>query len=148
MNGIKYTIIVSFLALLFSCNSQKLYTEMIWDYPEDEEEPKAKKETVVKPDAGDEKIVVREEKVKLTHGESLQKYSIILGSFSSDQNALNFRKTLMEKGFDRTVILRNEKGMYRVAALSFNEEAAARRELLSLRKSYSEYCDAWLLVTN
>ncbi len=94
-------------------------------------------------DSGD--IVLHTEKVTVTEGRSMQKYAVIVGSFAIKENARKLRKTLENRGFFNTSIMRNEAGMYRVCAESFDNEREARESLLNIRNRYSEFQDAWLL---
>ena len=94
-------------------------------------------------DSGD--IVLHTEKVTVTEGRSMQKYAVIVGSFAIKENARKLRKTLENRGFFHTSIMRNEAGLFRVCAVSFDNESEARESLLNIRNRYSEFQDAWLL---
>jgi cell division protein FtsN len=72
-------------------------------------------------------------------------YFVIVGSFSSNENAGKFRQELTPLGF-KPIILHSETGYYRVCVDSFNDEAAARSRVQSIRTKYPKYADAWLLI--
>lgn len=92
-------------------------------------------------------IPARPETVKQTHGAAadMMHYCVIVGSFVNEQNALNLQKYLQNKGFGRTAIMKNDKGMYRVSATTFNDAEQAQIELARIRKTYPQFADAWLL---
>jgi cell division protein FtsN len=72
-------------------------------------------------------------------------YFVIVGSFSSNENAGRFKQELVQKGF-RPIILHSETGYYRVCVDSFNDEAAARSRVQRIRIDYPKYADSWLLI--
>lgn len=72
-------------------------------------------------------------------------YFIIVGSFSSIDNANRFKGELTPKGFS-PVVLRSENGYYRVCINSYNNEQAARTRIDQVRNQYPEYVDCWLLI--
>ncbi len=72
-------------------------------------------------------------------------YFIIVGSFSSNENAGRFKQELSQQGF-RPIILHSETGYYRVCVDSFNDEAAARNRVQQIRNDFPKYSDAWLLI--
>lgn len=94
----------------------------------------------------DEKVVMRREEVKVTHGGAIKEYCIIVGSFGDENNAVNFRKQLIENGFSEASIMQNQQGMNRVCVSSFDNEKQAREELLRIRQSNDELQDTWLLI--
>lgn len=73
-----------------------------------------------------------------------KKYYVIVGSFSSNENAGKFKGELMQQGF-KPIILHSETGYYRVCVDSFNDEAAARSRVQNIRTQYPKYADSWLL---
>lgn len=89
--------------------------------------------------------VAKTEVVKLTHGNDMMRYCVILGSFIKEKNAVNLRSTLMNKGFVRSSIMQNNEGMYRVSAGCFNNDTQAKVELNRIRNAYPQFADAWLL---
>ena len=73
-----------------------------------------------------------------------KKYYVIVGSFSSNENAGKFKGELTQLGF-KPIILHSETGYYRVCVDSFNDEAAARSRVQNIRTQYPKYADSWLL---
>jgi cell division protein FtsN len=92
-------------------------------------------------------IVEKEEKLVEVEKEPpvSNKYYVIIGSFRSRDNAVNYQKELKEKGFDSN-LLRNEEGFYRVSVKSTDEILDARSEIMSIRTNYPEHADTWLLI--
>ncbi len=92
-------------------------------------------------------VTMREEAITFTQPEDRNQNSffIIIGSFSSMDNAKNFRQTLISEGFT-PIIVQSETGYYRVTVDSFTGEAAARERLLQIRRDYPKYGDTWLLI--
>lgn len=72
-------------------------------------------------------------------------YFVILGSFRISNNAGRFKVKLEKEGFD-PVILLSETGLHRVCVNSYSQEDEARQRVLNIRRSFSEYHDAWLLI--
>lgn len=72
-------------------------------------------------------------------------YYVIIGSFKSRENAVNYQKELKEKGFESN-LLRNDEGFYRVSVKSTDEILHARSEIMSIRTNYPEHADTWLLI--
>jgi len=73
------------------------------------------------------------------------RFFVILGSFSVQENAVRFVETLRARGFE-PVILMSETGMNRVSIDSFNDETVARIRVNRIRANFPEYADAWLLI--
>lgn len=126
------------LLMTAGCTSRKAYLETVQQYPESQP---------VREEMAEEKVTVKQEEVKLIHGKSLLRYCIILGSFSREQNAVDFRNRLLQLGFGESCILQNREGMNRVAALCYDQEVDARTELVKIRRQYPQFKDAWLLIT-
>ena len=131
-----------------SCGSKKkmLYVEtepVEVAVEENVQEEKVPEEVVVE----EAPVVVRQEKVTVTHGADLMRYCIIVGSFVNEQYAVNLRQKLAGMDFSNTSIMRNEQGMSRVSAVCYESEADARKELSRIRKQYPQFKDAWLLKT-
>lgn len=72
-------------------------------------------------------------------------FFVIVGSFSSNENAGKFKQELTQQGF-KPIILHSETGYYRVCVDSFTEEAAARSRVQGIRTQYPKYADSWLLI--
>jgi cell division protein FtsN len=74
-----------------------------------------------------------------------KKYFVIVGSFSSNENAGRFKQELSQQGF-KPIVLHSETGYYRVCVDSFNDEAAARSRVQNIRTQYPKMADSWLLI--
>ncbi len=74
-----------------------------------------------------------------------KKYYVIVGSFSSNENAGKFKQELAPMGF-KPIVLHSETGYYRVCVDSFNDEAAARSRVQKIRTEHPKYSDSWLLI--
>lgn len=72
-------------------------------------------------------------------------YFVILGSFSSPDNANRFKGTLSSQGFHSTV-LHSASGYYRVCVNSYANESEARQRVGQIRTDYPKYSDVWLLI--
>jgi len=72
-------------------------------------------------------------------------FFIIVGSFSSNENAGKFKQELVQKGF-KPIVLHSETGYYRVCVDSFTDETAARNRVQKIRAEYPKYADSWLLI--
>jgi len=95
----------------------------------------------------DKPISVRKESISFTQPEDQTQNSffVIIGSFSSLDNAKNFRQTLISEGFT-PIILQSGTGYYRVCVDSFKNEASARQRVQQIRQGYPKYADVWLLI--
>lgn len=76
---------------------------------------------------------------------SSKAFFVIVGSFSSNENANRFKQEVVQLGF-KPIILHSETGYYRVCVDSFNDEAAARSRVQKIRVDYPKYADSWLLI--
>lgn len=72
-------------------------------------------------------------------------YFVIIGSFSSADNANRYKEELTPQGFN-PIILHSETGYYRVCVDSYTEEAAARTRVYQIRSDFPKYADTWLLI--
>jgi cell division protein FtsN len=92
-------------------------------------------------------VTTRQESFTFTQpqDQNQNSYFIIVGSFSSLDNAKRFRQTLSGQGFS-PIIVQSETGYYRVTVDSFDNEPAARTRLLQIRQNYPQYADTWLLI--
>jgi cell division septation protein DedD len=72
-------------------------------------------------------------------------YFVILGSFSSNENASKFKMDLSQQGF-KPIILHSETGYFRVCVDSFTDESTARNRVQNIRTQYPKYADVWLLI--
>ncbi len=87
---------------------------------------------------------VRSEQFELAVGNTtdLHKYHVVVGSFKNKTNAENLNATLIKEG-NKSVIVINENGMYRVIIASFDPLKDAVQKRNSLRNRFH---DVWLLV--
>ena len=74
-----------------------------------------------------------------------KKFFVIVGSFSSPENAGRFKKDLIQQGFT-PIVLHSETGNYRVCVDSYNDETAARSRVQNIRTQYPKMADSWLLI--
>lgn len=106
-------------------------------------------ETVDKEATGAKPVSVRSEKFTLSSEDQAaygnKSYFLIVGSFSSNENAGRFKQELMQQGFN-PIILHSETGYYRVCVDSFSDETAARSRVQKIRTEYPKYSDSWLLI--
>ena len=147
-------IIVSVILLAFitvSCGTNKrVYAP---PFEEEETETVVVKENVqttaqnpTKKTENTKPVVSKEENVTMTHGDVLKRYNVIVGSFSNVDNAVKLQAKLNGMGY-HSIIIKNDAGMSRVSIAGFDEEEAAREELLKVREQYPEFADAWLLIS-
>ena len=66
-------------------------------------------------------ISVRQENVQLIHGNGLNAFSVVVGSFGLLSNAESLYQRLKDAGYDAQVVKNDEKNMFRVVASSFAE---------------------------
>ena len=84
-------------------------------------------------------ISVRQESVQLIHGNGLNAFSVVVGSFGLLSNAESLYQRLKDAGYDAQVVKNEDKNMYRVVASSFAEKASAVSSRDQLRNTYP-YC--------
>ena len=72
-------------------------------------------------------------------------FFVIVGSFSSNDNANKFKQDLTKQGF-KPIILHSETGNFRVCVDTFTDEATARSRVQKIRTDYPKYADSWLLI--
>lgn len=135
-----------FATSLMACRSGRDMTAVDPPPPPPVREPVA-----VDPDPEPEpEIPVVEEKFDFEREEDritqeVNRYFVILGSFRVHDNANRFKSALEQEGFN-PVILLSETGFNRVSVDSYTSEAAARQRVMQIRRNYSQYHDAWLLI--
>lgn len=87
---------------------------------------------------------LRQETFELEASEDANKlsvFSVIIGSFSNKNNALNLKADQKPK-YDAFLVV-NEKGMFRVVLISYNTYQQAKAKVEEIR---SQFPDAWVLV--
>lgn len=72
-------------------------------------------------------------------------YFVIIGSFSSSENANRYKQELIPQGF-APIVLHSETGYYRVCVNSYTDEMEARQRIYQIRKDFPQYADTWLLI--
>ena len=74
---------------------------------------------------------------------SLKRYSVVVGSYLQTTNANSCQRKFNDKGYD-ALLVKNEKGMFRVIATSFDtkDEAASSRDQIKIKYDVN---DAWIL---
>ena len=72
-------------------------------------------------------------------------YFVIIGSFSSNENANRYKQELIPQGFN-PIVLHSETGYYRVCVNSFTDEFEARKRIYQIRNDFPQYADTWLLI--
>lgn len=82
-------------------------------------------------------------------GNPLKTYSVVVGSFVNQANALGLKEQLASSGYDSRVVKTNETingqtGWYRVIASSFSDKNSAVQLRSELK---GKYAGAWLLYT-
>lgn len=106
-------------------------------------------ETADKEVTGSKPVSIRSEKFTMSSEDQAaygsKSYFIIVGSFSSNENAGRFKQDLIQQGF-KPIILHSESGYYRVCVDSFTDEAAARNRVQKIRTEFPKYADSWLLI--
>ncbi len=141
LSFISYLVLVSIL--VSSCSSLKKPSSSSF---EDSASPYVKEDVKPKVKATSEKIVVKEEKVKLLDIENEEfKYYVIIGSFKILENAKNYKQTLIKEGFT-PVLMENEAGLYRVSVAAYHDETASRNRIAEIRSKFKKYSDVWLLI--
>ncbi|MCR5394339.1 MAG: SPOR domain-containing protein [Bacteroidales bacterium] len=87
--------------------------------------------------------------VESTDNNKLKGFNVIVGSFGSKTNAENQKNKMIGRGY-KAFLVRNESGMYRVVAASFDTREAATSIRDMIRTTYateSGTCaEAWLLI--
>jgi cell division protein FtsN len=91
--------------------------------------------------------VTRNENFSLAEGETNTdalkfKYHVVVGSFSKQANAKGLQTSLNSEG-NRSVIVVNEKGMFRLLIASFNDYNQAH---VRIKEITNRFPDAWVLV--
>ncbi len=87
---------------------------------------------------------LRQEAFELETSEDANKlsvFSVIIGSFSNKNNALNLKAD--QKPEHDAFLVVNEKGMFRVVLISYNTYHQAKAKVEEIR---SKFPDAWVLV--
>ena len=86
-------------------------------------------------------VSVRSEDVTLVNGTGLKAYSVVVGSFGVQANAVALQNKLTGQGYQAQVV-KSPSNMYRVIISTHNDKISAAQ---SRDKVRSTYADAWLL---
>lgn len=112
-------------------------TPVVTPQPEPEPEPA--------PEVVEEKEVTRAEKFEVIEEQKdvvvLKKYHVVIGSFGNKDNALRLQGQM--KPQYEPIIVRNEKGMYRVLLMTYDTYKEAKTKIAEIR---DQFPDAWVLV--
>ena len=96
------------------------------------------------PEVEVEKEVTRAEKFEVVEGQTnvvLKKYHVVIGSFGNKDNALRLQAQMRPQY--EPIIVRNDKGMYRVLLMTYDTYKEAKTKILEVR---NQFPDAWVLV--
>ena len=108
--------------------------------PQPQSEPEPAPAPVV-----EEKEVTRAEKFEVIEEQKdvvvLKKYHVVIGSFGNKDNALRLQGQM--KPQYEPIIVRNEKGMYRVLLMTYDTYKEAKTKITEIREQFP---DAWVLV--
>ena len=91
----------------------------------------------------------RHEKVEVVGNGTLNKFSVVCGSFGLKANAESLKIRMVADGYNALVVFNPEIAMYRVITATFatREEATASREQLKNRyPDNKDFQGAWLLI--
>jgi len=77
----------------------------------------------------------------ISDADKLRTYSVVVGSFSNEQNAINLKNSL--KPQYNPIIVINSKGMFRVLLVSYDTYEEAKAKIANI---VSKFSDAWVLV--
>lgn len=86
-------------------------------------------------------VTVRTEDVTLVNGTGLKAYSVVVGSFSLQANAVSLQGKLTGQGYQAQVV-KSPSNMYRVIISTHNDKVSAAQSRDKVRATYA---DAWLL---
>jgi cell division protein FtsN len=107
--------------------------------PQPEPKPEPVSEVV------EEKVVTRAEKFEVIEEQKdvvvLKKYHVVIGSFGNKDNALRLQAQM--KPQYEPIIVRNEKGMYRVLLMTYDTYKEAKTKISEVK---DQFPDAWVLV--
>lgn len=89
----------------------------------------------------------RSESVKVLDNGTIDKYSVVVGTYKQKTNARGMRDRLIADGYN-AVVAQNAQGMYRVIAYTCDNRAEAEKARLEIMNRYdrSYIGDPWMLV--
>lgn len=144
----KHLLIATILLISFSaCKStKKISPAPVVEDPvvEVAEEPVVSEVKEVMPEP-EPPVVMKTEEVKLEKSTDtkLHAFYVIIGSFTQVSNAEKLQADQNAMG-EKSVILKSESGMFRVANLGTDSEQEARTKISTIRKG-KQFPDVWLL---
>lgn len=94
--------------------------------------------------ADNSNVSVRKENVSLVSGTGLKTYSVVVGSFGVQANAVALQAKLKGEGNDAQVV-KSPSNMYRVIISTHDDKAAAVASRNNVR---ARFADSWLLYNN
>ena len=107
--------------------------------PQPEPKPEPVSEVV------EEKEVTRAEKFEVIEEQKdvvvLKKYHVVIGSFGNKDNALRLQSQMQPQY--NPIIVRNDKGMYRVLLMTYDTYKEAKTKISEVK---DQFPDAWVLV--
>ena len=107
--------------------------------PQPEPKPEPVSEVV------EEKEVTRAEKFEVIEEQKdvvvLKKYHVVIGSFGNKDNALRLQAQM--KPQYEPIIVRNDKGMYRVLLMTYDTYKEAKTKIAEVK---DQFPDAWVLI--
>ena len=91
------------------------------------------------------KDYVQKEKVTVIGGGGIQQYSVVIGTFGLETNAVSLKNRMANQGYNSFLGL-NARGMYRVIVATFSDKSSAVAEKNRIKdRFYPEFQDAWIL---
>ena len=109
--------------------------------PEPTPEPKVEPKVEIV----EEKEVTRAEKFEVIEEQKdvvvLKKYHVVIGSFGNKDNALRLQAQMRPQY--EPIIVRNDKGMYRVLLMTYDTYNEAKTKITEVR---AQFADAWILI--
>lgn len=140
-------LVVCILFTLDSCKSKGSAYKAAYEAAKEKEIQEETGTKVFYPAAS---AVVQKEKITVVDSlsSSIQRYNIVVGSFTNKTNALSLKERMTGKGYS-AFLAQNTKGMYRVIAATFDNKTDAAVERDNIKnKYYPEFQDAWILDRN
>ena len=115
-------------------------TPIVAPQPQPQPEPASAPAPVV-----EEKEVTRAEKFEVIEEQKdvvvLKKYHVVIGSFGNKDNALRLQAQMQPQY--EPIIVRNEKGMYRVLLMTYDTYKEAKTKISEVK---DQFPDAWVLI--
>jgi len=141
-----FGLVLSLLFSLGSCKSKESAYKAAYEAAKEKEmEENIEEVTPVEKTKPTSNTNVQKEKVTAVDGAGIQRYNVVIGSFTNKTNAVSLKERMERQGYN-AFLAQNERGMYRVIVATFNDRTDAVSERESLKdKYYPDFQDAWLL---